>query len=241
MQAPVLWQIPTPDFTPEQLAALEDKLEQRILEIAGLAGRKVLTTSLAAEDMVISDAICRAGAKIDFVVLDTGMLNEETVALIATSESAFQRHFHVFRPLTAKVHAFIEENGRLPMYESLEKRHACCELRKVEPLNRALKGAQVWLTGQRRSQSVTRAHLAFHEYDDARHLEKFNPIFDFSEEDVWALVHAHHLPINPLYRRGYPSIGCAPCSKPVRAGEDVRAGRWWWENAANKECGLHTH
>ena len=125
------------------------------------------------------------------------------------------------------------------MYESIELRKQCCYIRKVEPLNRALAAAPAWLTGQRRSQSVTRGDLPFEETDHARGIAKFNPIFDWQDDDVWAYAQTADLPLNALYNQGYPSIGCEPCTRPVKWDEDIRAGRWWWESKDSKECGLH--
>ena len=142
-------------------------------------------------------------------------------------------------PEAAAVERYVSEHGRDAFYESVDLRRECCRIRKIEPLNRAISGADAWLTGQRREQSATREELPFEEFDRNHQIAKFNPIYDWHEVDVWAYVEAHQVPVNALYQQHYPSIGCEPCTKPVRLGEDIRAGRWWWENKDTKECGLH--
>ena len=132
-----------------------------------------------------------------------------------------------------------EEKGKFAFYESVELRRECCHIRKIEPLNRAIQGADAWLTGQRREQSATRTVLPFAEQDQSRGIDKYNPIFDWSETDVWAYILANNVPYNDLYHQGFPSIGCEPCTRQVKQGEDIRAGRWWWESKDSKECGLH--
>lgn len=234
-----LWSIPQPDYSSEQIAQLRERLDQRLNDIRQQQGRIVQMSSLSAEDMVITESLVRQALEIKLVMIDTGMLNLETQALAKTLQNYFRRYLRVYYPEFHHLNRFISEHGRLAMYESLELRLRCCELRKVEPLARALQGASAWVTGRRAGQSAERESLGLQENDDVHGLLKFNPLYDFSEDDVWALVHAGGLPINPLYERGYPSIGCAPCSKSVRAGEDIRAGRWWWETAGKKECGLH--
>lgn len=240
MQRPPLWKIPQPDYNDAQIQTLRNMLDTRLQTIAQQQhGRIVQMSSLAVEDMIISEAIARLHLPFDIAVIDTGMLNIETSELIQTAGHRFGRHLRIYRPLTENTERLIAQDGKFGFYESIEKRRACCTVRKSEPLTRALKDAAAWLTGQRRAQSITRAELSFEEQDRQHGCAKFNPIFDFSEDDVWALAHHAQLPLNSLYHRGYPSIGCAPCSKPVRHGEDIRSGRWWWENADSKECGLH--
>ena len=145
----------------------------------------------------------------------------------------------MFRPLPEAAAAFEREHGAASIYEHIERRRQCCHIRKIEPLNRALSDAPAWLTGQRRSQADSRSRLDFEETDHARGIAKFNPIFDWEEADVWAYAARHQVPLNALYRQGYPSIGCEPCTRPVKRGENIRAGRWWWENQSSQECGLH--
>jgi phosphoadenosine phosphosulfate reductase len=137
------------------------------------------------------------------------------------------------------VAAYVQQNGLNAFYDSVEMRKECCRIRKVEPLNRALAGNKAWVTGQRRSQSTTRAALDVQEDDAAHGMTKFNPLADWSEDDVWHYIRSNSVPYNPLHDKGYPSIGCEPCTRAIQPGEDVRAGRWWWENPESKECGLH--
>jgi phosphoadenosine phosphosulfate reductase len=145
----------------------------------------------------------------------------------------------VYRPRPAAVDAYVVQFGSDAFYRSVDLRKQCCHIRKVEPLQRALAGKQAWITGQRRSQSTTRAALAVQEHDTAHQMEKFNPLADWSEEDIWHYLRSNAVPVNPLHEKGYPSIGCEPCTRAIKPGEDVRAGRWWWEDPQSKECGLH--
>jgi len=145
----------------------------------------------------------------------------------------------VFHPDPGSVSEYVASFGRDAFYESQELRKRCCHIRKVEPLNRALQGKEAWVTGQRREQAVTRHDLKLQEHDAARGIVKFNPLADWSEDDVWAYIRAFDVPYNALHDQGYRSIGCAPCTRPTVAGEDVRAGRWWWEIRDARECGLH--
>ena len=176
---------------------------------------------------------------IRIITLNTGKLNPETAALIAETNARYQTELEVFYPNQQTTDEFEAEFGTTAMYDSVELRRRCCHIRKIEPLNRALHNAPAWLTGQRRSQSETRSELNFEELDTGRNIAKFNPIFDWEEQDVWAYAHEHQVPLNALYHQGYPSIGCEPCTRPVKLGENIRAGRWWWESKDSKECGLH--
>lgn len=237
---PSFWEIPEVGAEERlRLPRLTAVLEQRLQEIARRFPQAVFASSLAVEDMVITDAICRLKLPVRIITLNTGKLNPETEALIAASQARYQTELAVYRPIEADAQAFEAQFGSTAMYESVELRRQCCRIRKIEPLNRALADAPAWLTGQRRSQSDTRSGLAFEEHDSARNIAKFNPIFDWEESDVWAYAQQHDVPLNELYRQGYPSIGCEPCTRPVKAGEDIRAGRWWWEGKDSKECGLH--
>ncbi|MBK4734358.1 phosphoadenylyl-sulfate reductase [Noviherbaspirillum pedocola] len=199
----------------------------------------VFASSLAAEDMVLTDLILRAKLPIAIFTLETGRLHKETVGMIAKVREIYGYEIEAYRPETAAVDAYVAQNGLNAFYDSVEMRKECCRIRKVEPLNRALAGKRAWITGQRRSQSTTRAELAVQEDDPAHGMVKFNPLADWSEEDVWNYIRANNVPYNPLHDRGYPSIGCEPCTRAIQPGEDVRAGRWWWENPESKECGLH--
>ena len=199
----------------------------------------VLASSLSAEDMVLTDTIARAGLPIGVFVLDTGRLHADTLVLMQKIRSHYGIEVEVYAPDAAAVADYVSANGRDAFYGDIALRKRCCEIRKVEPLARALAGKRAWITGQRREQSATRVQLAEREFDAAHGLEKFNPLAAWSEAEVWEYVHAHRVPYNPLYDQGYRSIGCAPCTRPVVAGEDARAGRWWWELVEHRECGIH--
>ncbi len=213
------------------VAVLRDALAQY--------GTVTFANSLGAEDVVITDLICRMVPGIGIFSLDTGRLPEETLNLLAQIEQRYARKVDVYYPDAASLEAFVRSNGINAFYESQELRKGCCHVRKVEPLKRALSGHKAWVTGIRREQSVTRDGVADSEWDDGNQLQKINPLADWSEKDVWAYIKALALPYNALHDQHYPSIGCAPCTRAISAGEDVRAGRWWWENPETKECGLH--
>ncbi|VEJ20894.1 phosphoadenylyl-sulfate reductase [Neisseria animaloris] len=240
LYAPKLWQIPPAAAAASgRLKTLETALSQRLQHIADRYPHAVFASSLAVEDMVVADRIGRLKLPLRIITLDTGKLNAETVALIAETNARYPFEIEVYRPASEAAADFERQFGGTAMYESVELRRRCCHIRKIEPLNRALSRAPAWLTGQRRSQSDTRSGLEFEERDTARNIAKFNPIFDWEEADVWAYAHRYGVPLNALYRQGYPSIGCEPCTRPVKLGENIRAGRWWWENKDSKECGLH--
>jgi phosphoadenosine phosphosulfate reductase len=211
-----------------------------ILErIAAEFSPATFASSLAAEDMVLTDLILKAGLPISIFSLETGRLHAETLAVLDKVKERYGHEIVLYRPQAALVDEYVGKNGVNAFYDSVELRKGCCYVRKVEPLGRALAGKKAWITGQRRAQSSTRAELAVQEQDAAHGMEKFNPLADWSEEDVWNYIRAEGVPYNALHDRGYPSIGCEPCTRAVQPGEDVRAGRWWWENPESKECGLH--
>ena len=219
----------------EKVSALETLLER----IAALHGPSALASSLSIEDMVVTDAILRGSHTIEIFTLDTGRLHGDTLAMIEAIGAKYGYPLKVYRPRAEAVAEFVGSHGRDAFYQSVDLRKRCCEIRKVEPLERALAGKKSWITGMRREQSVTRARLEIQGFDVAHGIEKFNPLADWSEDEVWAYLRAFEVPYNALYEQGYRSIGCAPCSRPVVAGEDVRAGRWWWERVESRECGLH--
>ena len=198
-----------------------------------------LASSLAAEDMVLTHAILSRKLGIGIFSLNTGRLHAETLGMLDKVEARYGYEIEQLHPQREAVAEYVASQGVNAFYESVDLRKRCCEIRKVEPLNRALAGVQAWVTGQRREQSVTRAELHLEEQDAARGIAKYNPLADWSEADVWAYLSAFDVPVNPLHARGYPSIGCEPCTRAVRPGEDSRAGRWWWESRESKECGLH--
>lgn len=228
------------DTVPAALGGKVAALDARLDAIAARHGGAVsLASSLAAEDMVLTHAILSRGLPIGIFTLNTGRLHAETLGMIERVRERYGYEIVQFRPDPAHVDAYVREHGLNAFYESVDLRKTCCHIRKVEPLNRALSNASAWITGQRREQSVTRTELHDEERDEARGIDKFNPLADWSEAEVWAYLDAFDVPVNPLHARGYPSIGCEPCTRAIRPGEDSRAGRWWWETRDSKECGLH--
>lgn len=199
-----------------------------------------ISSSFGAEDVVVIDLAWRINPKIRVVTLDTGRLNQETYVVMDHVRKRYDIQIEVFFPDTAKVENMVRKKGLNLFYESIENRKECCHVRKVEPLQRALKGLHGWITGLRRQQAVTRTNLAKIELDQGfGNIVKVNPIVDWSRDDVWNYIKQNKVPYNALHDQGYPSIGCAPCTRPVKPGEDERAGRWWWELPEHKECGLH--
>jgi phosphoadenosine phosphosulfate reductase len=201
--------------------------------------RPVLASSFGAEDMVLIDMIARHALAIDIFTLDTGRLPDETYALIDRTREHYGIEVQVFYPDHAALEPYVREHGINAFYRSVELRQRCCEIRKTEPLRRALAGRSAWITGLRREQSAGRKAILLASHDAEHGLAKFNPLADWSNDSVWAYLDAYSVPTNPLHARGYPSIGCAPCTRAVEPGEDARAGRWWWEHDGHKECGLH--
>jgi phosphoadenosine phosphosulfate reductase len=221
---------------------LERKVEdlERLLVRAGLEhAPAALASSLSAEDMVITDAILRRKLGIEIFTLDTGRLHADTLSVLSAIRERYGYEVQVFRPDPAAVAEYVASFGRDAFYESADLRKRCCHIRKVEPLERALRGKEAWVTGQRREQAATRTGLKIQEYDEARAIVKFNPLADWTEAEVWHYIRERDVPYNALHDQGYRSIGCAPCTRPTVTGEDVRAGRWWWELREARECGLH--
>ena len=221
----------------ETLAGLS--LNDRLAHVAGLGGRVVFTTSLGIEDQVITHAIAASARSIQVSTLETGRLFQETFDLIGITEEIYDITIAQFKPVQADIDAYAAQYGLNGFYESIEARHACCGVRKVKPLARALDGADFWVTGLRRGQSGNRADTPFAEYDAERNLIKINPLADWDIAAIKALVAAEDVPVNPMHNRGFPSIGCEPCTRAIKPGESERAGRWWWENDETRECGLH--
>jgi phosphoadenosine phosphosulfate reductase len=189
--------------------------------------------------MLLLDVIARARLPIRVFTLDTGRLPQETCDLIDRARAHYGVIVDVYFPGAEAVETFVREQGANAFYRGVELRARCCAIRKGEPLRRALAGAGAWITGLRRAQAATRQDIAVEQYDQTHRLPKFNPLADWSEEDVWTYLREQRVPWNALHDRGYRSIGCAPCTRAVEPGEDVRAGRWWWERPEQKECGLH--
>ena len=224
------------------MSSFDQRLETTRALLARIAQEfspAVFASSLAAEDMVLTDLILQAKLPIRVFTLQTGRLHKETLAVLDAVRTHYGVDIEQYVPDTAAVEAYVNTHGANAFYESIELRKACCHIRKVEPLNRALAGNKAWITGQRRAQSSTRNDLAVQEDDTAHGMQKFNPLADWSEDDVWHYIRSQHVPYNALHDRGYPSIGCEPCTRAIQPGEDIRAGRWWWEQEHQKECGLH--
>ncbi len=201
--------------------------------------RIALASSLGAEDQVLTDLILKIDPKARIFILDTGRLPQETYETITSTMAQYGRNFEIYFPRTSALESLVSQNGPDLFYESIEKRHLCCGVRKVEPLKRVLSTLDVWITGLRRDQSITRQELQKIEWDETNQLLKINPLMDWSTEQVWQYIRNNRIPYNRLHDQGYPSIGCAPCTRAVQPGEDIRAGRWWWEAPEHKECGLH--
>ncbi|MDR2365897.1 MAG: phosphoadenylyl-sulfate reductase [Zoogloeaceae bacterium] len=231
-----------PPLTPELLQTLADKVaavEEELRRIVDAYTPVAFASSMGAEDMALMDLILKRALPIRIFTLDTGRLPPETYDLLAAAERHYDTRFEVFYPERAPLENFVRAYGINAFYASVEARRQCCHIRKVEPLRRALIGCKAWITGMRARQSSTRKGLARQEFDADHSLEKFNPLADWREREVWAYIRSRNVPYNPLHDRFYPSIGCAPCTRALAVGEDVRAGRWWWEAAETKECGLH--
>jgi phosphoadenosine phosphosulfate reductase len=219
--------------------ARADEALALLRRIASSHSPAALASSFGSEDMVLLDLIARNDVAIEVFTLDTGRLPEETHALIERAHGHYGVPIAIYAPDAASIEAYVRGNGINAFYRSVELREECCAIRKTAPLARALVDKGAWITGQRRAQSLTRRDLVIEEYDAVHDLPKFNPLADWSDGEVWGYIRAHKVPYNPLHDRGYASIGCAPCTRAVEPGEDIRAGRWWWESAENKECGLH--
>lgn len=202
-------------------------------------GSVVYSNSLGPESAVLMDLICTYAPSIDLFTIDTGRLPDETLALLDRVERRYDRRIKVYYPNTEAVEAYVQENGINGFYGGLEERQSCCHIRKVEPFKRAVVGYKAWITGVRREQSAERAKGETISWDDRNEMWKVSPLLEWTEEDVWAYIKVRNLPYNPLHDKGYPSIGCAPCTRAISLGEPFRAGRWWWEDESAKECGLH--
>ena len=228
-------------MTPDQLARIDGAL--LLLQRVAVEYRPaVFASSLGAEDMVLTDMIAKHRFGIGIFTLDTGRLHAETLGLLPEIARRYGKEVRVMTSAADAVNDYVARHGQDAFYDSVELRKRCCEIRKVEPLQRALAGKRAWITGMRRGQSASRSGIALEETDEAHGLKKFNPLSEWSEADVWSYIRHFEVPCNPLHDQGYASIGCAPCTRPVAAGEDPRAGRWWWEaerGAGARECGIH--
>ncbi len=199
----------------------------------------VFTTSLGIEDQLLTWAIAGGARNIRIITLQTGRLFPQTLELIRDTGRRFDLEIEEVEPLALDVERYVERYGLDGFYDSVEARKACCQARKVAPLKRALQGAGAWVTGLRSGQSGYRSRVEFAQWDEKFSLVKLNPLADFSRSAILELVEKNRVPVNPLHARNYPSIGCEPCTRAIRPGEDERAGRWWWEKNQNQECGLH--
>jgi len=224
----------------DQRLARVKSLTDRIREMRRrIEGRIVFSTSLGLEDQAILHAIAESGADIDIFTLDTGRLFPEALETVELSELRYRLRIRLVAPDAGEVEQLVARDGVFGFRHSVENRKACCEVRKVRPLNRELNGAQGWISGLRREHSDERADVKLAAWDEAHALIKVNPVADWSTQDLTAYIAANNVPVNPLHARGFVSIGCAPCTRAVQPGEHPRAGRWWWENEEKKECGLH--
>ncbi len=202
-------------------------------------GKIALASSLSLEDQVLTDMLVKIDKSARIFTLDTGRLFPETYSLIDKTNIRYGIQLEVMFPDYQEVEKMVKAEGVNLFYAGIEQRKLCCKVRKLDPLKRAFEGLEVWICGLRREQSVTRQQVQLIEWDEANGLIKLNPLIDFSEQQVWEYIKANQVPYNKLHDKGFPSIGCQPCTRAVESGEDIRAGRWWWENPEQKECGLH--
>jgi len=206
-------------------------------------GDIVFSTGLGAEGQVLTDMIVDKDKDKDavkIVTLDTGRLFQETYDLIDRTRERYDLNINIYFPDYTKVEEMVNEKGMNLFYKSVENRKLCCHIRKIEPLKRATKGYKIWISGLRRNQSITRFHLQPVEWDEANQMIKVHPLYNWTEDDVWNYIKKNKVPYNELHDKGFPSIGCKPCTRAIKPGEDLRAGRWWWEEPEKRECGLHT-
>ncbi len=214
--------------------------EEILKEALELFGDKItFATSLGAEDQVITQMLSKIDKSANVITLDTGRMFPETYDLLHRTINRYGMAIKSYYPDTAQVEEMVNTKGINLFYESIENRKLCCHIRKIVPLQRALKGKDAWITGLRREQSVTRTELKIVEWDSANGLIKINPLLEWHEGQVWDYIKNNDIPYNLLHDQGFPSIGCQPCTRAIEKGEDLRAGRWWWENPDSKECGLH--
>jgi phosphoadenosine phosphosulfate reductase len=219
----------------EKIEQIVTLLTETVRDYAPVA----FANSLGAEDMVLTDLIDKYQIDIEMFSLDTGRLPQETYDLMQTVRERYKTPLRIYFPNVKQVEEYVAAYGINGFYESVELRKACCHVRKVEPLRRALYGKRAWVTGIRRDQTTTRVDLKVSAYDISNRMQKINPLLEWTNDDVWAYLRANDVPYNKLHDRFYPSIGCAPCTRAITPGEDIRSGRWWWETPDGKECGLH--
>jgi len=232
-------------YNKEDIAALNDLLEgksaQEIISffVEKMGDKITFGTSLGAEDQVITQMLAESKMSFKIFTLDTARLFAESYELIDRTNKRYDIKIDIFFPDYKEVEEMVADKGINLFFDSIDNRHLCCQIRKLNPLKRALVGREAWFTGLRKSQSVTRVDMQIVEWDENSAMLKVNPLIDWSEDDVWNYIEKQGIPFNPLHKKGYPSIGCQPCTRAIMEGEDVRAGRWWWENPESRECGLH--
>lgn len=219
----------------------EGKSLEEVLEffLSEYKGKIALSSSLSIEDQMLTDLIVKVDKSTRIFTLDTGRLFPETYSLIDKTNMRYDIKLEVLFPDFKKVEKMVKTEGINLFYSGIEQRKLCCKVRKLEPLKRAFEGLEVWICGLRREQSVTRQAVQLVEWGEANGLIKLNPLINFTEQEVWDYIKKNSVPYNKLHDKGFPSIGCQPCTRAIEPGEDVRAGRWWWENPEQKECGLH--
>lgn len=233
-------------YTKEEIDSLNikyaDASAQELLQsfMSQYGARLALSSSLSIEDQTLTDMMLRIDPQANIFTLDTGRLFPETYELIDRTNEHYKVKLKVYCPQTEALQQFVATEGINPFYESIEKRHACCEVRKLEPLRRAFRDLDVWVCGLRSAQSVTRSDMRLIEWDERHGLLKINPLIHWTEQQVWDYIRENRVPYNRLHDKGFPSIGCEPCTRAVRRIDDVRAGRWWWESPDHRECGLHS-
>lgn len=202
-------------------------------------GSVTFSTSFSFEDQVISHQVLYNQYPVSIFTLDTGRLFAETYAVWSSTNARYRTQIKAYYPDHSALETFVQEHGPNAFYESVENRKSCCGIRKVEPLKRALAGNAIWITGLRAEHSPARQDLQQLEWDETNQLIKYHPLIHWTTAETRAYIDLHNIPYNPLHNKGFISIGCAPCTRAIRDGEDYRAGRWWWENNSQKECGLH--
>jgi len=234
-----------PGYTADRLKAINDELRGKPAEeivrwaAAEFGGEIAMASSFGAEDVALIDIVAKVAPGIRIFTLDTGRLNDETYDVMERIRERYGLPVQSYFPDREAVEKLEREKGFYSFRESIEARKECCGIRKVQPLRRALTGLRAWMTGLRASQAVTRTEMNAVEWDEGNGLAKVNPLIEWSDEQTWDYVRSNDVPYNRLHDQGFPSIGCAPCTRAIQPGEDIRAGRWWWENPENKECGLH--
>jgi phosphoadenosine phosphosulfate reductase len=220
---------------------LQGKTAREVMEyfIGEYKDKVALGSSLGAEDQVLTHMISIISSEVNIFTLDTGRLFPETYKTIDDTNKKSNINIKVYFPDNSQVEKMVTDKGINLFYESIENRKLCCHIRKIEPLKRALNGMKVWVTGLRKDQSITRFYAKLVDWDEELGIIKINPLLNWSEKDVWKYIMENQVPYNELHDKGFPSIGCQPCTRAIKSGEDIRAGRWWWESPEHKECGLH--